>query len=130
MICSGTLLTGSVVITLRKAGDLHQRKTENTAREWGSLFQRLGCKCWEYRRGFVEGVGMPASAFLSQAGTLFRLMSKDEKLRLYANTARAMAGVTEEIKLRWVRLCAKADPEYGSGLAKQLGIEQSKAMAA
>ena len=57
-------------------------------------------------------------------------MSKDEKQRLFANTDRAMKGVPEEIKLRWVRLCAKADPEYGSGLAKQLGIEPSKAMAA
>jgi catalase len=41
-----------------------------------------------------------------------------------------MKGVPEEIKLRWVRLFAKADPDYGSGLAKQLGIEPSKAMAA
>jgi hypothetical protein len=41
-----------------------------------------------------------------------------------------MKGVPEEIKLRWVRLCAKADPEYGSELAKQLGIEPRKAMAA
>jgi len=38
--------------------------------------------------------------------------------------------VPEEIKLRWIRLCAKADPEYGSGLAKQLSIEPSEAMAA
>jgi uncharacterized protein (TIGR02996 family) len=50
-----------------------QQLLEAHAREWGSPFQRLGCKCWEYRRGFVEGVGMPVSAFLSQAGTLFRL---------------------------------------------------------
>jgi catalase len=57
-------------------------------------------------------------------------MTKDEQKRLFANTARAMAGVPEEIKLRWVRLCAKAAPESGSGLAKQLGIEPSKAMAA
>ena len=57
-------------------------------------------------------------------------MSKVEKERLFANTARAMVGVPEEIKLRWIRLCAKADPEYGSGLARQLGIEPSKALAA
>ncbi len=41
------------------------------AREWGSQFRRLGCTCWEYRRGFVEGAGLPASAFLSQAAALF-----------------------------------------------------------
>ena len=33
-------------------------------REWGSAFQRLGCRCWEYRRGFVEG------------GSLQRIMSR------------------------------------------------------
>ena len=66
----------------------------------------------------------------TQVGNLFRLMTKDEKQRLFANTDRAMKGVPEEIKLRWVRLCAKADPEYGSGLAKQLGIDAVKVMAA
>jgi hypothetical protein len=35
----------------------------------------------------------------------------------------------EEIKLRWVGLCAKADPEYGSGIAKQLGIGLDKQIA-
>jgi catalase len=66
----------------------------------------------------------------TQAGNLFRLMSKAEKHRLFANTDRAMAGVPEEIKLRWVRLCAKADPEYGSGLAKQLALNPDHALAA
>jgi catalase len=47
----------------------------------------------------------------TQAGNLFRLMTKDESERLFANTARAMKGVPEDIKLRWIRLCAKADPE-------------------
>jgi uncharacterized protein (TIGR02996 family) len=45
---------------------------EDHAREWGSLFRRLGCTCWEYRRGFVEGAGLPAPAFLSQAAALVR----------------------------------------------------------
>ena len=57
-------------------------------------------------------------------------MTKDERERLFDNTARAMAGVPQDIKVRWVRLCAKADPEYGSGLAKQLGIDPGKAIAA
>jgi catalase len=61
----------------------------------------------------------------TQAGNLFRQMSNAEKERLFANTARAMKGVPEEIKLRWVGLCAKADPEYGSGLANQLGIDRA-----
>jgi uncharacterized protein (TIGR02996 family) len=56
---------------------------EAHAREWGSLFQRLGCKCWEFRRGFVEGVGLPASAFLAQGATLFRSAPVSE-LKLYS----------------------------------------------
>ena len=57
-------------------------------------------------------------------------MTKEEQQRLFANTARAMAGVPDEIKLRWVRLCAKADPDYGSGLAKQLGVNLDQPLAA
>jgi catalase len=57
-------------------------------------------------------------------------MTKDQQKRLFANTERAMKGVPEEINLRWIRLCAKADPEYGSGLAKQLGINRGRAIAA
>jgi uncharacterized protein (TIGR02996 family) len=41
-------------------------------REWGSFFQRIGCHCWEYRRGFVEGVGLPTSDFLAHAPALCR----------------------------------------------------------
>jgi uncharacterized protein (TIGR02996 family) len=68
-----------------RAADLAKRERqllEAHAREWGSLFQRFGCKCWEYRRGFVEGVGMPASAFLSHGGALFRCAPIRE-LKLY-----------------------------------------------
>src|SRR6266404_2258560 len=44
----------------------------------------------------------PGDDDYAQAGALFRLMTQDERERLYANTARAMKGVPEEIKLRWV----------------------------
>src|ERR1700726_160201 len=43
----------------------------------------------------------PGDDDYTQAGNLFRLMSKDEQKRLLANTERAMKGVPEEIKLRW-----------------------------
>ena len=55
-------------------------------REWGSPYQRLGCHCWEYRRGFVEGVGMPAAAFLTQAAVLFRTGPVRE-VKLYGGEA-------------------------------------------
>jgi uncharacterized protein (TIGR02996 family) len=70
----------------RELLDAHQR-------EWGSPFQRLGCLCWEYRRGFVEGVGLEAATFLVQAGALFRL-SPVRHVKLYraAGSIAAVAG--------------------------------------
>jgi uncharacterized protein (TIGR02996 family) len=49
-----------------------RRLLDQHGREWGSVYRRLGCACWEYVRGFVEGIGAPLSAFLSQAPALFR----------------------------------------------------------
>ena len=37
---------------------------------WGGGLERFGCVCWEYRRGFVEGVGMSAAAFVAHAAAL------------------------------------------------------------
>jgi catalase len=42
-------------------------------------------------------------------------------------SARAMAGMPEKIVLRWIAHCTKTDPEYGNGIAKQLGIDPGKA---
>ena len=58
----------------------------------------------------------------AQAGDLFRLMTPLQKEALFANTAAAMAGVPQEIVHRWVAHCAKADQEYGSGIARALGL--------
>jgi uncharacterized protein (TIGR02996 family) len=69
----------------KKNADLLRRERELIAtygRLWGAVFQRLGCRCWEYRRGFVEGVGIPAAALLSHADTLFRL-GPIRELKLY-----------------------------------------------
>jgi uncharacterized protein (TIGR02996 family) len=51
-------------------------------REWGSAFLRLGCRCWEYRRGFVTGIGLPAVSLLAHAPLLFRLTPLRE-VKLY-----------------------------------------------
>jgi catalase len=58
-----------------------------------------------------------------QPGNLFRLMSADSQRRLFANIARAMAGVPEEIIRRQLAHFAKADPAYGEGVAAALGIK-------
>ena len=56
----------------------------------------------------------------AQAGALFRLMSEAQRAELLANTVAAMDGVPTEITARWVEHCAKADPDYGAGLARLL----------
>src|SRR5262249_28585928 len=58
---------------------------ETDGREWGSPFSRFGCTCWQFRRGFVEGVGIPASALLSQAAGLFR-SSPISELKVYGSS--------------------------------------------
>jgi catalase len=68
----------------------------------------------------------------TQAGNLFRLMNPQQRERLFENIARHMqAGNTpREIELRQLCHFFRADPGYGFGVAKALGIELSEDMAA
>lgn len=61
--------------------------------------------------------------YFTQPGNLFRLMSAEQQQVLFDNTARNMAGVPEEIQRRHVEHCTKADPAYGAGVAKALGLK-------
>ncbi|MFA5514549.1 MAG: catalase, partial [Sphaerochaetaceae bacterium] len=61
--------------------------------------------------------------YYEQVGKLFNLMGKEEKERLFDNTARNMCGTTELVKKRHIRHCALADIEYGKGVAKALKID-------
>ncbi len=60
--------------------------------------------------------------YYSQPRDLFRLMSSAQQQVLFENTARAMGDAPKEIKLRHIGNCLKADPAYGQGVAKSLGI--------
>jgi catalase len=53
-------------------------------------------------------------------------MSLKQKELLFANTARAVGGAPREIQLRHIGNCTKANPAYGKGVAKALGIAQSE----
>ncbi|MGM5631002.1 catalase [Apibacter raozihei] len=57
-----------------------------------------------------------------QPGDLFRLFSTEEKERLFNNIKDAMAGVSREVIERQLKLFDAADPEYGNGVRKALGI--------
>jgi len=64
--------------------------------------------------------------YYSQPGLLFRLMTTEQKQTLFENTARAMGDAPREIKVRHIGNCLKADPAYGEGVARALGIPASE----
>ena len=64
--------------------------------------------------------------YYSQPGNLFRMMNPEQQKALFENTARAMGDAPKEIKIRHMGNCMKADPAYGEGVAKALGIPMSE----
>ena len=72
---------------------------------------------WDHREG---------DDYYSQAGDLFRLMSKEQQQVLCENTARAMGDAPREIKTRHIGNCLKADEAYGKSVAQALGISISE----
>ena len=64
-----------------------------------------------------------------QAGKLFRLLPADERERLMDAIAGAMSGVPEAIQRRQTAHFAKADPAYGEGVARRLGLSPGREAA-
>jgi len=64
----------------------------------------------------------PDEDHYSQPGALFRLMNPAQQQALFDNTARHMSEVSREIQQLHIDHCAKADPAYGAGVAKSLGL--------
>lgn len=60
--------------------------------------------------------------YYSQAGDLFRLMSKAQQQLLFENTARSVGGASVAVQKRHIGNCSHADSAYGEGVAKALGI--------
>lgn len=59
----------------------------------------------------------------TQAGNLFRLMTEDEQGRLIANIVASMQGVPQVIVERQLKHFHAADPRYGEGVARGLGLQ-------
>ena len=62
-----------------------------------------------------------------QPGNLFRLMTPAQQQVLFENTARAMGDARQHIKERHIANCLRADPAYGAGVARALGLELPRA---
>lgn len=69
---------------------------------------------WNYRQDDDD--------YYAQTRALFRLMSPAQQQILFDNTARSLGGAARAIQLRHIGNCLKADPAYGQGVAKALGI--------
>jgi len=65
----------------------------------------------------------------TQPGNLFRLMTPEEKDRLYNNIAAAMAGVPDQIVQRQLLHFHRTDPLYADGVAKALGVKNGATAA-
>ncbi|OMH26596.1 catalase [Motiliproteus sp. MSK22-1] len=60
--------------------------------------------------------------YYSQPGNLFRLMTPEQQQKLFENTARSLGGASVDIQKRHINNCQQADPAYGEGVAKALGL--------
>src|SRR6202795_2336601 len=70
------------------------------------------------------------SDYYSQPGNLFRLMPADAKQRLIDNIVASMKTVPQRIQELQIQHFYKADPAYGAGVAKGLGLNIEKIIAA
>ena len=70
------------------------------------------------------------SDYYTQPGKLWRLMSAEDQKATCENTARAMGDAEVFIKQRHIRNCHRADPSYGEGIAKALGLSLAEALIA
>jgi catalase len=68
--------------------------------------------------------------YYSQPGNLFRLMKPDARERLVGNIVASLKSVPQRIQEVQVRHFYKADPAYGTGVAKGLGLNIGTIMAA
>ncbi|MDO8616652.1 MAG: catalase-related domain-containing protein [Dehalococcoidia bacterium] len=59
----------------------------------------------------------------TQPGNLFRLLTPDHKARLIDNLVQHMTPVKRDIQLRQIAHFYAADPAYGEGVARGLGID-------
>lgn len=78
------------------------------------LFLEGAADHWNYREDDDD--------YFAQPRLLFRLMSPAQQKALFENTARSIGAAPQEIQLRHIGHCLKADPAYGKGVADALGI--------
>jgi len=61
--------------------------------------------------------------YYSQPGDLFRLMAADARARLISNIVGSLGQTPRRIQELQIQHFYKADPAYGTGVAKGLGLD-------
>ena len=79
----------------------------------------------------VEGAAGPGTIgrttdYFSQPGNLFRMMTPAQQQVLFENTGARWTSRLE-VKRRHIANCTKADPAYGEGVAKAIGLTVQQA---
>ena len=70
---------------------------------------------WDFRKDDDD--------YFTQPGNLFRSMTAHHQQLLFDNTARAIAGATDEVQQRHIDNCTQADPAYGAGVAAAIAAQ-------
>jgi catalase len=91
-----------------------------------TLTTDAGIPVGDNQNSLTAGPRGPLNDDYSQAGNLFRLLPPDEQQRLFRNIAASMQGVPPVIIDRQLEHFRKADPAYGEGVAKALGLSRGK----
>ncbi|MBS0597976.1 MAG: catalase, partial [Proteobacteria bacterium] len=78
-------------------------------------------KFWSYHQDDAN--------YFEQPRKLFQLMTPEQQQALFDNTGRAMGDAPEFVKFRHIRNCHAADPAYGAGVARALGLDLAQALA-
>src|SRR6202140_4895408 len=69
------------------------------------------------------------SDYYTQPGNLFRLMPRDARERLIGNIVTSMKSIPQRIQKVQIQHFFKADPAYGTSVAKGLGLNIDEVMA-
>lgn len=86
----------------------------------------------QYKEPFLDVLGGDLGSYdhreddndnYSQAGALFRLMTDEQRQRLINNIVASMKSVDKAIQIKQIHHFYLADPAYGEGVAKGLGID-------
>ena len=79
-------------------------------------------KEFEYTDLYIKCYNKETNDYYSQPRALWNLFSQEEKQRLYKNLARPLSKINKDILERQLNLFKQIDPDYSSGVTKEIGL--------